>query len=174
MRELQRRDGSVCRERCFSFFQCFIDFFCDFLFNSSGEFGAFADELTLRDADVVGASGVGGALVVGGGVWEVGMDDDGAVADGELDGTAEVAGGACEDGAGVGGAVLARGVEPTLDLFPCATEETLLLEIVLKHTDGEVADLFGDVGGQFALQADGEVGEILVKFFECHAVEKWR
>lgn len=72
-------------------------FFFNFLFDSVGEFGTWADELTLRDADVVRATGVGGAVVVGGGIREVGMDDNGAIVRSELDRASQVAGGACED-----------------------------------------------------------------------------
>ena len=60
---------------------------------------------------------------------------------GELYGASEVAGGAGEYLA-LAGSTLGT-LEAALDILPSATEERLLLEILLKHTDGEVAQFLG-------------------------------
>lgn len=60
---------------------------------------------------------------------------------GELYGASEVAGGPGEYLA-LAGSTLGT-LEAALDLLPSATEERLLLEILLKHTDGEVAQFLG-------------------------------
>lgn len=148
------------------FVKGFRDFFCDFLFDGGGEFGAFADEPALRDADVVGTSGVGGALVVGGGVWEVAFDGDGAVAGYELDGASEVACGTGKDLALAGGPLGA--LEAALDLLPGAAKEALLLEILLEHADGEVAEFLRQVA--FELTTDGlfDAFKVVAKVLDFH------
>ena len=122
--------------------ESFVDFLFDFLFDGVGEFGTWTDELTLRDADVVRATGVVGAVVVGGGIREVGMDDDGAVVRGVLDRAAEVACWAGEDFA-VSCSATRFGVETTFDLLPCAAEEGLVLEILLEEADSDAAQFAG-------------------------------
>ena len=148
------------------FVKGFRDFFCDFLFDGGGEFGAFADEPALRDADVVGTSGVGGALVVGGGVWEVAFDGYGAVAGYGLDGAAKVASGTGKDLALAGSAL--GTLEAAFDFLPGATKETLLLEIVLEHTHGEVADFLWKVA--FELTTDGlfDAFKVVAKVLDFH------
>ena len=123
--------------------ESFVDFLFDFLFKSIGELGVFADELTLRDADVVRATGVGGAVVVGGGIREVGMDDDVAVVRGVLDRSAEVACWACEDLATTCSAFCA--MQATFDLLPGAAKEGLVLEVLLEEADSDAAQFAWEV-----------------------------
>lgn len=131
------------REKSVSYIECFVDFLFNFLFEGIGKLEAFADEPTLRDADIVRTPGVGGTVVVGGCVREVGMDGDGAVAGGGLDGTTEVACGTGEDLATTSSTF--DTLQATLDLLPCTTEEGFLLEIILEHANGDVAQFYGEV-----------------------------
>lgn len=110
----------------------------------------------------MGASGIVGALVMGGGIRQVAFDGNGAIARSKLYGAPEVAGGAGEYLALTCSALCT--LEAALDLLPGTTEETLLLEILLEHTHGEVAQFLRQVafklsfyGGFYALQVVAKV-----------------
>ena len=80
---------------------------------------------------------------MGGGEREVAHDGGGTVAGAEQDGAAGVAGVACEDFADACGTL---GTQKTaFDLLPGAAEEALLLDILLEHTDGEVAQFLRQI-----------------------------
>lgn len=114
----------------------------------------------------MGAPGVVGTLVMGGGVRQVAFDGDGAVAGYELDGASEVARWAGKDLALAGSTP--GTLQAAFDLFPGAAKETLLLEIFLEHTDGEVADFLGQVAGELALQFLFETFEVVGEILDCH------
>lgn len=114
----------------------------------------------------MGAPGVVGTLVMGGGVRQVAFDGDGAVAGYELDGASEVACGTGEDFA-FAGCTLGT-LDAAFDFLPGTAKETLLLEILLEHTDGEVADFLGQVAGELALQFLFETFEVVGEILDCH------
>ena len=118
----------------------------------------------------MGTTGIGGALVVGRGIREVAHDGDGAVAGDGLDGAAEVAGGAGENLTMTGSTP--GTLESAFVLLPGATEEAFLLEILLEHTDGEVAQFLWQVARELALQGSFEALEVVREVLDCHDYKK--
>ena len=152
------------------FVKGFRDFFCYILLNGGGQFRAFADEATLGDADVIGASGIVGALVMGGGVWQVAFDGYGTVAGDELNGTSEVASGAGENLALTG--CTSGLLEAAFDFLPGAAKEALLLEILLEHTDGEVTQFLWQVAFQLSPYGGFNALEVVAKVLNFHDYKK--
>lgn len=130
-----------------------------------------ADELPLRNADVSGAAGAGGAVVVGGGVGEVGVDDHIAVVGRGLDGAAEVACGAGEDFASGGRAASFR-VEAAFDLLPALSEEGFRLEVLLEEKYGEVAEKAREVVLELPFQVSFEMLDVAAKILNLHECGK--
>lgn len=118
------------------------------------------------DADVMGASGIVGVLVMGGGVWQVAFDGYGTVAGDELNGTSEVASGAGENLALTG--CTSGPLEAAFDFLPGAAKEALLLEILLEHTDGEVAQFLWQVAFKLPFYSGFYALEVFAKVLNFH------
>ena len=118
----------------------------------------------------MGASGIVGALVMGGGIRQVAFDGNGAVARSKLYGAPEVAGGAGENLALTG--CTSGPLEAAFDFLPGAAKEALLLEILLEHTDGEVAQFLWQVAFQLSFYGGFNAFEVVAKVLNIHCSKK--